>query len=69
MLFIYPTINNYKKKLSGPILDRIDLQIEVPRLKFEKITGETLAEKSDLVRQRIIDESPIPIGTCPSLNF
>lgn len=47
-------INNYKKKLSGPILDRIDLQIEVPRLKFEKITGESLAEESELVRQRII---------------
>jgi len=46
-------INNYKKKLSGPILDRIDLQIEVPRLKFEKITQEELAEKSELVRKRI----------------
>jgi len=47
-------INNYKRKLSGPILDRIDLQIEVPRLNFEKITGDTLAEKSEDVRQRII---------------
>lgn len=47
-------INQYKKKLSGPILDRIDLQIEVPRLKFEKITQEKLSEKSSEIRQRII---------------
>jgi len=46
-------INSYKRKLSGPILDRIDLQIEVPRLKFEKITGDTLAERSEDVRRRI----------------
>lgn len=48
-------INHYKKKLSGPILDRIDLQIEVPRLKFEKITQEQLAEKSEVTRERIIE--------------
>ncbi len=48
-------INNYKKKLSEPILDRIDLQIEVPRLKFEKITQEQLAEKSEATRERIIE--------------
>ena len=46
-------INNYKKKLSGPILDRIDLQIEVPRLNFEKITDNSPAEKSEVVRERI----------------
>jgi len=47
-------INNYKKKLSGPILDRIDLQIEVPRLNFDKIIQEKMAEKSQSIRERII---------------
>jgi magnesium chelatase family protein len=47
-------INNYKKKLSGPILDRIDLQIEVPRLNFDKIIQEKMAETSQEIRQRII---------------
>ena len=54
-------ISYYKKKLSGPILDRIDLQIEVPRLKFEKITQEALAEKSEDIRQRIIKAREIQL--------
>ncbi len=54
-------ISNYKKKLSGPILDRIDLQIEVPRLKFEKITGDQLAEKSEDIRQRIFKAREIQL--------
>jgi magnesium chelatase family protein len=33
-------INNYRKRISGPILDRIDLHVEVPRLHFDKLTGE-----------------------------
>lgn len=54
-------INNYRKKLSGPILDRIDLQIEVPRLDFDKITNNTQAEKSHDVRQRIIKARKIQL--------
>lgn len=54
-------INRYKKKLSGPILDRIDLQIEVPRLKFEKITQERLTEKSEDIRQRVIKAREIQL--------
>jgi magnesium chelatase family protein len=47
-------ISRYKQKLSGPIMDRIDLHIEVPRLKFEKISSETLEEKSDKIRERVV---------------
>lgn len=44
----------YQKKISGPLLDRIDLHIEVPRLKFEKMEESVdKAEKSQLVRQRV----------------
>ena len=46
-------IINYQKKISGPILDRIDLQIEVPRLKFEKLQEEGAAEKSVDIRKRV----------------
>ncbi len=43
----------YQRKLSGPLLDRFDMQIKVPRLSFEKLT--TLpAEKSVKVQQRVI---------------
>lgn len=43
----------YQKKISGPILDRIDLQIEVPRLKFEKLQEDSSGESSEEIRVRI----------------
>ncbi len=46
-------IINYQRKISGPILDRIDLQIEVPRLKFEKLQEKTVAESSASIRKRV----------------
>lgn len=44
---------NYKKKISGPILDRIDLYVEVPRIKFEKLATDDLGEDSKAIRGRI----------------
>ncbi len=46
-------IIKYQKKISGPLLDRIDLHIEVPRIKFEKLADENLAESSKLIRGRV----------------
>jgi len=46
-------IAKYQRKISGPILDRIDLQIEVPRLKFEKLQEESSGESSQEIRVRI----------------
>jgi len=46
-------INNYKKKVSGPILDRIDLHVEVPRIKFEKLNKDELGESSEKIRERV----------------
>jgi magnesium chelatase family protein len=46
-------ILNYKKRISGPILDRIDLQLDVPRLNFEKLSSENLSEKSIFIKKRI----------------
>jgi len=46
-------IINYKKKISGPLLDRIDLHIEVPRLNFEKLSSEKLGESSAAIRTRV----------------
>ncbi len=44
---------NYKKKISGPILDRIDLHIEVPRVKFDKLTSIDNSEKSQIIKERV----------------
>ena len=43
----------YWAKLSGPLMDRIDLQVAVNRLKPEEITRQPLAEESASVRQRV----------------
>lgn len=46
-------IIKYQKKISGPLLDRIDLNIEVPRIKFEKLSNESLSESSKSIRERV----------------
>jgi len=47
-------ISNYKKKISGPILDRIDLHIEVPRINFEKLSEDSTGEDSKTIKERIM---------------
>ncbi len=47
------TLLKYQKKISGPILDRIDLHIEVPRLKFEKLSSAEKSETSEEIRKRV----------------
>lgn len=46
-------IIKYQKRISGPLLDRIDLHIEVPRIKFEKLTSELAGESSEEIRVRV----------------
>lgn len=46
-------IINYKKKISGPLLDRIDLHVEVPRVEFEKLSADNLSESSEKIRARV----------------
>lgn len=46
-------IYRYQKKISGPLLDRIDLHVEVPKVKFEKLTEEKFAEPSSKIRERV----------------
>ncbi len=47
-------ISRYQKKISGPLLDRIDLHLEVPRVPFDKLTATTSGESSATVRARVI---------------
>ena len=43
----------YRKKISGPLLDRIDLHVEVPRVPFEKLSSDTMSETSEKIRERV----------------
>ena len=46
-------IAKYQKKVSGPLLDRIDLHLEVPRVSFEELVNKRPAETSELIRARV----------------
>lgn len=46
-------IQSYQKKISGPLLDRIDLHIVVPRLSYEKLTSTAKNENSEQIYARV----------------
>jgi len=46
-------INQYKKRISGPIIDRIDLHVDLPPVRIEKLTGEGKSESSKEVKKRV----------------
>ena len=46
-------ILRYSQRISGPLLDRIDLFVDVPRVEYEKLTTPSDAELSDQVRERV----------------
>ena len=46
-------VTKYQKRISGPLLDRIDIHIEVPRVDYEKLSGNRLGETSESIRQRV----------------
>jgi magnesium chelatase family protein len=47
-------IRNYMGRLSGPLLDRIDMHVSVPRLSFREISEARESEGSDRIRERVV---------------
>lgn len=47
-------ISNYRKKASGPIMDRIDMYIEVGRISFDKLSNEKESENSASIKKRVL---------------
>ena len=47
-------IEKYLSRISGPLLDRIDIHIEVPAVKFSELTGGRNGESSAAIRSRVI---------------
>jgi magnesium chelatase family protein len=47
------TVTKYQKRISGPLLDRIDIHVQVPRVDYEKLSGDRLGEPSRVLRERI----------------
>jgi magnesium chelatase family protein len=46
-------VKAYQKKISGPLMDRIDIHVEVPRVPFEKLSDKRTSEPSVVVRERV----------------
>ncbi|MFZ3201792.1 MAG: YifB family Mg chelatase-like AAA ATPase, partial [Candidatus Acidiferrales bacterium] len=56
-----PQIQRYVSKISGPLLDRIDIHIEVPAVKYKELRGESEIESSACVRERALRARKIQI--------
>jgi len=52
-------VQKYLSKISGPLLDRIDLHVEVTPVNFNELVSENLAEKSEAIRERVIQAREI----------
>lgn len=48
-------VENYRNKISGPLLDRIDIHVEAPAVEFRDLSSEEKAEPSDAIRQRVME--------------
>jgi magnesium chelatase family protein len=46
-------VSRYQKRISGPLLDRIDIHIDVPRVEYEKLSDDRLGEPSAAIRERV----------------
>lgn len=62
-------IHRYLRKISGPLLDRIDIQVEVQRPKFEKISSKEKVESSDIIQERVNKAREIQIERYKKYNF
>jgi len=47
------TVSRYQRRISGPLLDRIDIHVEVPRVDYEKLASDARAEPSAKIRGRV----------------
>jgi magnesium chelatase family protein len=64
-------VQKYLSKISGPLLDRIDLHVEVTPVNFSELASDRLAEKSELIRERVIKAREVQIerfGDKPHLH-
>jgi magnesium chelatase family protein len=49
----YPQIHRYRSKISGPLMDRIDIHVEVPAVPYKDLIGESDSESSEIIAARV----------------
>jgi magnesium chelatase family protein len=57
-----PQIQRYRSRISGPLLDRIDIHIEVPKLRFDEIRRRESGERSEDIRKRVVTAREIQLA-------
>lgn len=62
-------IHNYINKLSGPLLDRIDIQVEVDTIEYDEIKNTDLSESSSEIKKRVNVAREIQVDRFKNLNF
>jgi magnesium chelatase family protein len=54
-------IQRYRSRISGPLLDRIDIHVEVPAVKYDELSGVPTGEKSADIRKRVNDSRNVQL--------
>jgi magnesium chelatase family protein len=55
-------VENYRNKISGPLLDRIDIHVEAPAVEFRDLSSEEKAEPSTAIRERVVAARQVQRG-------
>ena len=61
-------VQRYRQRISGPLLDRIDLHVEVPSIKYEHLTDQSPAESSAAIRARVVAAREVQRGRAGKNN-
>jgi len=64
-----PSIQKYMAKISGPLLDRIDIHIEVPAVKYKDLSAKEKGESSEKIRERVINARELQIKRYKEISF
>jgi len=54
-------VTRYQKRISGPLMDRIDIFLDIPRIDYDKLTDEGQSELSASVRRRVQEARQIQL--------
>ena len=47
-------VENYRNRISGPLLDRIDIHVEAPAVEYKELSSDERAESSESIRERVL---------------
>ena len=61
-------VARYRDRISGPLLDRIDLHVEVASIRYEHLADQTLSEGSEAIRERVVAARAVQAGRAGVTN-